>query len=48
MPADHSFDIVAKVDLTEIDNAYQQALKEIGNRWDFVIARCRQRLAAVQ
>lgn len=35
MPADHSFDIVAKVDLTEIDNAYQQALKEIGNRWDF-------------
>lgn len=35
MPQDHSFDIVAKVDLTEIDNAYQQALKEIGNRWDF-------------
>ena len=33
MPQDHSFDIVAKVDLTEVDNAYQQALKEIGNRW---------------
>lgn len=35
MAQDHSFDIVAKVDLTEIDNAHQQALKEIGNRWDF-------------
>ena len=35
MPSDHSFDIVAEVDLTEIDNAYQQALKEIGQRWDF-------------
>ncbi len=35
MPADHSFDIVSKVDLTEIDNAYQQAMKEIANRWDF-------------
>ncbi len=35
MASDHSFDIVAKVDLTEIDNAHQQALKEIGNRWDF-------------
>lgn len=35
MASEHSFDIVSKVDLTEIDNAYQQALKEIGNRWDF-------------
>ena len=35
MPSDHSFDIVSKVDLTEIDNAYQQAMKEIANRWDF-------------
>lgn len=35
MPSDHSFDIVAQVDLTEVDNAHQQALKEIGQRWDF-------------
>ncbi len=35
MASDHSFDIVAQVDLTEVDNAHQQALKEIGQRWDF-------------
>jgi cyclic-di-GMP-binding protein len=33
--ADHSFDITASVDINEIDNAHQQALKEIGQRWDF-------------
>jgi uncharacterized protein YajQ (UPF0234 family) len=33
--ADSSFDIMAKPDLVEIDNAYQQAQKEIGQRWDF-------------
>ena len=30
----HSFDIVAKVDLQELDNAINQALREIKNRYD--------------
>jgi hypothetical protein len=30
-----SFDIVSKVDLQEIDNAVNQALREIGQRYDF-------------
>jgi uncharacterized protein YajQ (UPF0234 family) len=33
--ADSSFDIMASCDLNEIDNAWQQSLKEIANRWDF-------------
>jgi cyclic-di-GMP-binding protein len=33
--AEYSFDIQATVELPEVDNAWQQALKEIGNRWDF-------------
>jgi uncharacterized protein YajQ (UPF0234 family) len=33
--SENSFDIVSKVDLQEVDNAIQQALKEIGQRWDF-------------
>lgn len=33
--ADSSFDIMATVDIPEVDNAYQQALREIGQRWDF-------------
>lgn len=33
--ADSSFDIIASCDLNEVDNAYQQALKEIAQRWDF-------------
>ena len=32
---EHSFDIVSKVDLQEVSNAIQQALKEIGQRYDF-------------
>ena len=32
---DHSFDIVSKVDLQEVSNAIQQAMKEIGQRYDF-------------
>jgi len=35
MAADHSFDIVSKVDLNEVENAINQALKEIHNRYDF-------------
>jgi hypothetical protein len=33
--ADSSMDIMASVDVHEIDNAWQQSLKEIGQRWDF-------------
>jgi len=35
MASEHSFDIVSKVDLQEVSNAVQQALKEIGTRFDF-------------
>ncbi|MBI5026039.1 MAG: YajQ family cyclic di-GMP-binding protein [Nitrospirae bacterium] len=35
MPDEHSFDIVCKVDLQEVSNALQQAMKEIGQRFDF-------------
>lgn len=34
MVAEHSFDIVSKVDLQEVKNAIQQAMKEIHNRFD--------------
>jgi hypothetical protein len=33
--ADHSFDIVSKVDLQEVSNGVQQAMKEISQRFDF-------------
>jgi uncharacterized protein YajQ (UPF0234 family) len=33
--ADFSFDITSKVDLQEIDNAVNQAKKELANRYDF-------------
>lgn len=33
--ADSSFDIVSKVDLQEVDNAFNQASKEIAQRYDF-------------
>jgi hypothetical protein len=32
---DHSFDIVSKVDMQEVINAIQQAMKEISQRFDF-------------
>ena len=32
--AENSFDIVSKVDLQEVSNALQQALKEIHTRYD--------------
>ena len=31
---DNSFDILSKIDLTEVNNAIQQALKEINTRYD--------------
>jgi len=33
--SENSFDIVSKIDLQEVDNAVQQALKEIHQRYDF-------------
>lgn len=35
MAADSSFDIVSKVDRQEVDNALNQAAKEVGQRFDF-------------
>ncbi|MDL4777603.1 MULTISPECIES: YajQ family cyclic di-GMP-binding protein [Thermomonosporaceae] len=35
MLADSSFDIVSKLDRQEVDNALNQAVKEVGNRFDF-------------
>ena len=33
--ADSSFDVVAKVDRQEVDNAVNQARKELAQRFDF-------------
>ena len=35
MPQDSSFDIVSEINLQEMDNAVNQAQKEIGTRYDF-------------
>lgn len=35
MPQDHSFDIVSKPNIQEVDNAIQMAMKEIATRFDF-------------
>ncbi len=35
MAADHSFDIVSEINLQEMDNAVNQAVKEIQTRYDF-------------
>ncbi|MDD5593463.1 MAG: YajQ family cyclic di-GMP-binding protein [Candidatus Margulisbacteria bacterium] len=35
MPQDHSFDIVSKPNIQEVDNAISQAMKEISTRFDF-------------
>jgi uncharacterized protein YajQ (UPF0234 family) len=37
--ADNSFDIVSKVEMPEVNNAIQQALKEIGARYDLKDAK---------
>ncbi len=36
---DNSFDIVSKIDLNEVNNAIQQALKEVGTRYDLKNSR---------
>ena len=35
MASDSSFDVVSKVDMDEVKNAISQAMKEIGQRFDF-------------
>lgn len=35
MAQDHSFDIVSKINLQELENAVNMSLKEIGQRFDF-------------
>ncbi len=35
-----SFDIVSKVDMQEVDNAVNQAIKEISQRYDFKGSKC--------
>jgi len=35
MAKDCSFDVVSEVDMQEVDNAVNQAIKEIGTRYDF-------------
>src|SRR3712207_8484535 len=35
MPSDASFDIVSEIDLQEMDNAINQAIKEVTTRYDF-------------
>ena len=43
--ADSSFDIVSEINLQEMDNAVQQAIKEVTTRYDFP-RDCRQRVDA--
>ncbi len=35
MAAENSFDVVSKIDMSEVTNAITQAMKEIGQRFDF-------------
>jgi len=41
MADEHSFDIVASVDLNEVQNAHQIALKQIATRYDFKGKTCK-------
>lgn len=41
MSNESSFDITSTVDLQEVENAIQQAMKEIGQRFDFKGTSCR-------
>lgn len=44
MAKDSSFDIVSEVDFQELDNAVNQAIKEIGQRYDFKGAAAEMKL----
>lgn len=39
MATDHSFDVVCRLDKQEVDNAVQQTLRELGQRYDFKNAK---------
>jgi uncharacterized protein YajQ (UPF0234 family) len=40
MASNHSFDVTTGVDLQEVDNAVNQAMKEVSQRFDFKGSRC--------
>ena len=42
--ADPSFDVVSKVDRQEVDNAVNQAAKELATRFEIRRASCRERV----
>src|SRR5947207_13755455 len=48
MPAASSFDITSTVDFQEVDNALNQARKEIGQRYDFKGAKADIELNAAE
>src|SRR3984885_3878735 len=48
MPAASSFDITSTVDFQEVDNALNQARKEVGQRYDFKGARADIELSAAE
>jgi cyclic-di-GMP-binding protein len=39
LPSDSSFDVVSRIDQQELDNALNQARKEIENRFDFKLSK---------
>lgn len=45
MAKDCSFDVVSEVEMQEVDNAVNQAKKEIGTRYDFRGSKCSLELA---
>lgn len=48
MAKDCSFDVVSEVDMQEVDNAINQATKEIGQRFDFRGSKSEIKLEGVQ
>jgi len=44
MATDHSFDVVSKISIQEVRNAIDQAMKEVGQRFDFKGSRSEIRL----
>ncbi|RMH59705.1 MAG: YajQ family cyclic di-GMP-binding protein [Candidatus Hydrogenedentota bacterium] len=52
MASEHSFDVVSRVDFQEVENALNQARKEIGTRYDFrgsdvTITRVKEKITVV-
>src|SRR6478736_3633168 len=46
MPAQASFDVTSTIDFQEVDNAINQARKEVGQRYDFKGAKAEIELSA--